>query len=147
MKEAAMNQRNSIAIALVLALAAVAALVAATRTTQLGAAATTPKVSAAQIAHRNAQLDRVEVALLRAVRRRPPALPPVPKIPRLAVVPVVHSAPVASAVPVSAPAPVASAAPRQAVIYVRPAPIVHIVHRHGGEHDAEHETHQEGADD
>jgi hypothetical protein len=112
-----MNRRHAAVIALFLALALVAGAFAALRTTTLGARS--QAVPAAQIAAKSRQLDRFEARLARAAKRRPPALP--------------------------AAAPVAAQAPR--VVYERPAPIVRVLHRHGGEGEGEHEHESEGFDD
>lgn len=97
------------------AIAAVAGTYAAMRTTHLSSAAAQPaRVGAAAIARQNRALDRAQAALRSQLRRRPPALPPVPKA-------------------VASPSVVAAAAPP--VVYVRPKPIIHIVHRHGGERE------------
>jgi hypothetical protein len=98
------------------AFAAVAGTYAAMRTTHLSVASAQPaRVGSAAIARQNRALDRA---------RKPPALPRVPA-----------PAPV-SAPAVSVSAPAAAAAPP--VIYVRPKPIVHVIHRHG-EGEREHE--------
>jgi hypothetical protein len=121
-KEAAVNRRHAAVIALFLALALVAGLFAAVRTTRLGA---TSAASAAptQIAAKNRQLDRLETKLRLAAKKRPPALP---------------------ALPAAASRPVMAAAqPR--TVYVRPAPIVRVVPRHGeSEHELEHESEHGG---
>jgi hypothetical protein len=110
-----MKRTHALLIALVLALAALAGTFAALRTTQLGAgqAARSTGLSAAQVAQRNRVLDRAQAALAAELRKQPPPLP--------------ASNP-AGAAPASA----------QTVVYVRPKPIVHVIHRHGGEHEAEH---------
>jgi hypothetical protein len=86
-------------------------------------------------------LDREQIALRRALAKRPPRLPKVPKFAPVAAAP----AP-APAAPVSIQAPATASAPR--VRYVRPAPIVVVKHRsHGddeGEHESEHESEHEG---
>ena len=108
-----MKRTHALLIVLALALAAVAGTFAALRSSQLRANAA-PKVSAVQIQRQIQSLDRAEAALRAQLRRKPPALPALAKP--------------------AAPAPAAlasAAAPR--VTYVRPAPIIHIVHRHGGE--------------
>ena len=52
------------------------------------------------------------------------------------------------ALPAASPAPRAVIRHRsrtqQRVLYVRPAPIIHIVHRHGGEHEGERRRTHEG---
>lgn len=119
-----MNRRHAALTALLLAVALVAGMFATLRTTQLGATSAAPKVTAAQIAQRNRQLDAIEAKLRLQARRKPPALPALP------------------ALPAASPQ---AAAPRQPqrVVYVRPKPVVEVVHRsHGdeghGEHDTEH---------
>ena len=79
-------------------------------------AASPATVSNTQVATQNRALDRAEAALRAELRRRPPAI-------------------------TAAPAPRA-----QTVIYHRPPPVVHVVHRHGGEGGNEHEG-GEGLDD
>ncbi len=102
-----MNKTHAAIVALLLAVAAVLGVFAATRTVGIGTAAR-PQTSSATIAARAHRLDRVEAALKKALRDRPPALPGVP------------TAPTAQA-----------AAP--AIVYRRPAPLV--VVRHTGQHD------------
>lgn len=114
-----MNRRHVAVIALFLALALVAGMFAAVRTTRLGATATA-SVPAAQIAAKNRQLDRFEAKLRVAAKKRPPALPALPAA--------TSSAPLAAA-----------QTPR--TVYVRPAPIVRVVPRHG---ENEHESEQAG---
>jgi hypothetical protein len=116
-----MTRTHAAILALAVALAAIAGTFAALRTTQLGASARTPSVSQAAVAARAHALDRTERALAAALRHTPPALPKLVQ-------------PVAAAAPAAAPA---AAAP-QRVVYVRPAPVVHVLHRHG-----EHEDHGE----
>lgn len=113
-----MSRRHVTVISLFLASALVLGMFATLRTTQLSPGST-PKVSAAQIAQRSRQLDRVEASLRRAARQQPPALPALP----------------------AAPTRLAAAAP-QRVVYVHPKPIVHVIHRHG-----EHENDGGGFDD
>ena len=127
-----MNRRHAAVIALFLAVALVAGMFAALQTTQLGASSAAPKVSAAQIAQRNRQLDAIQAKLRRQAAQKPPALPAAPASP---------GAPAASSAP---------AARSQRVIYVRPAPIVKVVHRaHGddGRHESEHDGDGGGSDD
>ncbi len=100
-------------------MASVAGTYAALRSSQLRANAA-PKVSAVQIQRQNQALNRAEAALRAQLRRKPPALPALPRTQP------VHAVPAGPA-----PALAGAAAPR--VTYVRPKPIVHIVHRHGGE--------------
>jgi hypothetical protein len=118
-----MKRTHAFLIALAIGVAAVFGLMAATRTAHLGSNTTQARtISGAQIAARNRALDRMEIALRKQLTQKPPALPPIP-----------------------------TAAPRQPqpqrVLYVRPAPIVHIVHRHGGEHEAQDAEHEGGGFD
>lgn len=120
-----MSRRHVTVISLFLASALVLGMFATLRTTQLGAGST-PKVSAVQIAQRNRQLDRVEASLRKAARQKPPALPAVP----------------------AAPTRLAAAAAPQRVVYVRPKPIVRVVHRSGEhENDGGHKRDGGGFDD
>jgi hypothetical protein len=113
-----MKRTHALIVAVVVAFAAIAGTFAALRTTQLGANATaTSHVSAVQIAKQTRALDRAERTLLAELRKKPPAIPPLP---------------VASH-PGAAPAAVAP----QAVVYHRAPPIVHVIHRHGGEHEGQ----------
>jgi hypothetical protein len=113
-----MKKIHVLAVASILGASAILGLVAATRTAGLGAAAPAPaRVTSNAIAARAHRLDRVETALRRALRDRPPALP--------AAVPTVQAA---------SPGP----SPVQQVIYRRPAPIVVIKH-HAGAGESEHE--------
>jgi hypothetical protein len=109
-----MKRLHVLVIALMLAIAAAAGLAAAVRTTHVGAAAHV-RVADSRIAQRNRQLNRIEASLAAQARRKPPALPPV----GTAVTPRARPA---------------------SVVYVRPKPIVHVVHRVGGEHENERET-------
>lgn len=115
-----MKRTQALIIALALAVAVVAGMFAALRTTQLGAAAT-PHVTSTQIARQNRALDRAEAALRAELRHKPPAIS------------TLHQAPGAPAA--------------QTVIYHRPPPIVHVIHRTGGEHEHESGAGSEGLDD
>ena len=118
-----MKRTHALLIVLAVAMAAIAGTFAALRSSQLRANAA-PKVSAAQIQRQIHSLDRTEAALRAQLRRKPPALPALPHaIPQATL-----SAPAAAAPPALASAP----APR--ITYVRPKPVIRIVHRHGGEH-------------
>ena len=122
-----MHRSNAALIALLLGAAVVVGSVAALRTAELKGASAKPAVAARVIARRNARLDRAEIALRKALARRPPRLPRVPHY-----------------TSVSAPGPASAPAPAPPVIrYVRPAPIVVTVHHAGGD-EAEHE--QKGGD-
>lgn len=120
-----MKPAHVLVVAAAVAIAAVAGTYAAMRTTQLSLASAQPaRVSTAAIASQNRALHRARAALLAELKRKPPALPPVPA-----------PAPVSAPAVRTATAPPAAAAP---VIYVRPKPIVHVIHRHGeGEHERE----------
>jgi len=101
-----MRKTNVAMIAGLLAVAAVLGTVAATRTVSLGAAGR--QATSATVHARARQLDTYAASLRRALARRPPALPPVPKT--------------------------NGQASTQRVVYHRPAPIVIVKHtRHGNE--------------
>jgi len=108
-----MKRTQALLIAVALGIAVVVGAFSAFRTTQLGAKATTPRVSAATIARQNRALDRFEASLRKQLAQKPPAVKPLPAAP--------------------AARPAAAPAPAQAVIYHRPPPVVHVIHRHGGE--------------
>jgi hypothetical protein len=129
-----MARKHALIVAFALGLAAAVGAVAAIKTAALGQAqakaSNTPSRSA-QLLRRTRVLDRQEAALRRALGKRPPKLPSVPRF-----------APVAA--PISAsPAAVPTAAPR--VQYVRPAPVVVVKHRAHGDDGFEQEA--EGGDD
>jgi len=105
-----MKRTHAFLIAVALGIAVVAGTFAALRSQQLARNAV-PRISANQYTSQTRALDRAEAAIKAELRRRPPA------VPALTV-----------ASPPRAP---------QAVIYRRPAPIVHVIHRNGGEHEAE----------
>lgn len=135
-----MNRKHAFVLAIALGVAAVLGALAAVNTARLGqpqASASTVASQAAALRTRTRLLDRQEAALRRALARRPPKLPKVPKFAPISV-----SAPSTAQV-ASAPAPVA-AAPR--VQYVRPAPIVIVKHRAHGDDGHEHE-YEGGGDD
>jgi hypothetical protein len=116
-----MKRTHALLIVLAVATAAVAGTFAALRSTQLRANAA-PKVSAVQIQRQTLALDRAEATLRAQLRRKPPALP---KLPQATPQPGLST-------PAGAPSALASAA-APTVTYVRPKPIVRIVHRRGGE--------------
>jgi hypothetical protein len=126
-----MNKAHAAGIALLLGAAAVLGMVAATRTAGLGHAASASvsaqagKTSSA-LAWRAHRLDRIEAALRRSLRSRPPKLPPIPAA--------VHHA-AAARPPAVSSAPVAAAPPR--IVYQRPPPIVVVKHH---AHDDGHES-------
>jgi len=120
-----MNKGHAAGIGLVLAAAVVLGMLAATRTAGLGRAASASasanaKASNAALAWRAHRLNRIEAALRRSLRSRPPALPPVPALHRATAPPLsVASAPVV-------------ATPR--IVYRRPPPLVIVKHHaHGDE--------------
>jgi len=125
-----MQRANAVLIALLLGAAVVIGSVAALKTADLKSASAKPGVSARTIARRNARLDKAEIALRKALQRRPPKLPAVPHYPAV-------SAPQVSASTASASAP-------RIIRYVRPAPIVVTTHHAGG--DDGHEYEHEGGD-
>lgn len=117
---AGMKRIHALLIALALGIAVVAGTLAALRTTHLGSNATATNVSSAQIAKQNRALTRAEAALRAELRHKPPAIAALPaKAPAISALPAVPSA------------------SAQTVIYHRPAPIVHVIHRSGGEHESE----------
>lgn len=126
-----MARKHAFVIALALGLAAAVGALAAMNTARLGQPQAKAADGAAQTAallKRTRLLDRQEVALRRALAKRPPKLP---KVPRFAPVKTPPPAPVtvaASAAPAAAPA-----ASQQRVQYVRPAPIVVVKHRSHGD--------------
>ncbi len=117
-----MKRTQAFLIALALGVAVIAGTFAALRSQQLARNAA-PRVSSNQYLSQTRALDRAEAALRAELRRRPPAIP---------------------AARVAAPAP--AQAP-QAVIYRRPAPIVRVIHRQGGEHETESGDSGGGFDD
>lgn len=126
-----MNRKHAVSISLAVGVAAIAGTVAATKSIHLGGhAAGSSKTPSALIAKRTKALDRTEIALRKALKQRPPKLPPLPA-----------TLPAATGSAASAPAP---SSQTQRVIYVRPAPIVRHVHRSGGEHEAERGSKDEG---
>ena len=129
-----MNRKHAFSISLAVGVAAIAGTVAATKTIHLGTNGPAPsKTRSALIAQRTKALDRTEIALKKALKQRPPKLPPLPA-----------GASAAAGSPVAAtPAPPSQA---QRVVYVRPAPIIRTVHRAGGTHEAEHEGASKPAD-
>jgi hypothetical protein len=126
-----MRKVHVLAVALLLGAAAILGVVAATRTAGIGAASHLPvrKSSVAARAHR---LDRVELALRRALRDRPP---PLPRLPTLSRTPASPPRPAVAAL---------AAAPR--VVYRRPAPIVIIKHRSHRDDASDHESGSAGDD-
>lgn len=123
-----MRRSNAFLIALLLGAAVVTGSVATLKTVRLGTSAAQSSVSPRVLAHRRAVLARAEASLRKALARRPPKLPPIPKY-----------APVKAQPPAAASPPTSSA-----VQYVRPSPIVVVQHRAGGDDEGdrggEHET-------
>ena len=118
-----MTTKHALVLVAAVAIAAVAGTYAAMRTARLSVAAAQPaRVSRATIARQNRALDRAQAALRAELKRKPPALPAVPTPARVAAP---AAGPVAAASTAAAP-----------VIYVRPKPIVRVIHRHG---EADHE--------
>jgi hypothetical protein len=117
-----MKRTHALLISLLLAAAVVLGGFAAIRSTRLSVGTATPRVDTAQIARQNAVLDRAEAALRSELRRRPPAIPPLPARPR-------------------------RAAPPQTVVYKRAPTIIRVIHRHGGEREAEGGDNGSGLDD
>jgi hypothetical protein len=114
-----MKTSHTLAVAAMLAVASIFGFLAATKTAGLRSAKAT-SASAAVITARAHRLDRIEASLHRALRQKPPALPPLPA-PRAAVV---------------------TAGPQ--VVYRRPAPVVVVKHRPNSE--SEHEQEGESGD-
>jgi hypothetical protein len=104
-----MKRAHALLLALLLGAAVVAATFAAVTTTSLGtnAKASTPAVSSAQIAARNAKLDETEAALRHALKKKPPALPKLPQ--RVASKP--HVVRVSTSRPAAQPVVAAPSAP------------------------------------
>jgi hypothetical protein len=98
-----MSRSNIAAVSALLALAAVLGTIAATHTVSLGAAKRQAAVTTLQAQSRS--LDRFEASLRKALARRPPALPALPRR--------------------------TAASPR--VVYRRPAPVVVVRHLHHGD--------------
>lgn len=104
-----MKRTHAFLISVVLAFAVILGSFAAIRSTQLSTAASKPRVGATEIARQNAALTKAESALRAQLAHKPPPLPRT------------NAA--------------ATAAAPQTVIYRRAPTIVHVVHRHGGEHE------------
>jgi hypothetical protein len=116
-----MKKLHVLAIALLLGLATVFGVLAATRTVGIGATAHAP-VSQTAIDARSQKLSATERALHRALKDRPPALPAMPAARR-------------------------SAQTSQHLVYRRPAPLVVLANgRSHSEHEAE-STHGGESDD
>jgi hypothetical protein len=90
-------------------------------------AAAPAAASSTSIASRTAALDRAEVAPRKALAQKPPKLPALPA-----------KAPAGAALPAPQPA--------QRVMYVRPAPRIVTIHRHGAEQESDDEAEGGGHD-
>ncbi len=133
-----MNRKHAVTISLAAGLAALAGTVAATKTVQLGhSAGAKPTTASALIAARTKALDRTEIALHKALGRKPPKLPSLPASTPVATAGLASTLVSASAVQQGP----------QRVVYVRPAPHVVTVHRSGGgEYEAEGDSHEGGGE-
>ena len=116
-----MKKTHLVAVALLLGLAAMLGVLAASRTVGVGASSRA-QVTTSSVTARVRRLNKVELALRRALRDRPPALPPVPASTHGVV-----------------------AAPR--VVYRRPAPIVVIKHSARHDDSGDEREAQGGGDD
>jgi len=118
------NGKHALTISLVVGIAAIAGTIAATKTIHLGRPAAQPAAASSSVAKRSKALDRVEISLRKALREKPPKLPPLP-----------------AAMPGGGAQLAGSGRAQQAqrVLYVRPAPIIRHVHRPGGG-ESEHES-------
>ncbi|HEX6621383.1 MAG TPA: hypothetical protein VF024_17115 [Solirubrobacteraceae bacterium] len=132
-----MARKHAFVLAIALGLAATVGAVAAVNTARLGQpqakASTTVAAQNVALRTRIKLLNRQEAALRRALAKRPPKLPQVPKF-----APVSTPTPQAAQV-AAAPAPAAPAG-APSVQYVRPAPIVIVKHHSHGDdgHEQEH---------
>lgn len=120
-----MKRTTALVVALAIGGAAVLGVIAATRTTTLGA--TAQKTSKATISARQHKLDAFEASLRKALKAHPPALPKVPKV----------TAPPAA--PIAARGGGGGGGATQ-IVYHRPPPVVVVHHTHhgddgGGEHE------------
>jgi hypothetical protein len=108
-----MKKIHALVVAAILAVAAGFGFVAATGTVGLRLAS--PRISSAAVSARAHKLDRVEASLRRALRDKPPALPPLP----------------------ASRGNAQSGVPQ--IVYHRPAPIIVVQHHLSseGEHEAE----------
>jgi hypothetical protein len=125
-----MKRIHALILVLALGIAVGAGTFAALRTTQLGSAATATNVDSTQISKQNRALARAETALRVELRRKPPAIAALPAagLPSRATAAGMPSAGLQAAPP----------AATQTVIYHRPPPIVHVIHRPGGgEHEGD----------
>ncbi len=129
-----MNRTRALIASLAVGLAAIAGVFALDQTLALGNAASS--TTDRTVAQRTRQLNLYEASLRKALARKPPALPPVPR-----------PGGTDSAMQVAAGLPPRNAAQEQ-VVYRRSPPVVVITHRADGDGDVEHEgeTEFEGAE-
>lgn len=122
-----MKRTHALLIALALGLAVIAGSFAALRSQHLAQHATGSRVGATQtqFIRQIRVLNRAEARLRAELRRHPQAIP-------------VTQAPAPAPAPAAAPA--APMTQPATIVYHRPAPIVHVIHRHSGEHEVEHES-------
>jgi hypothetical protein len=122
-----MKRVHTLFIALMLGGAAAAGLLAATRTVDIGQAASPNPASAGALAARAAKLDRMQHSLERALAKRPPKLPKVPHTQHASL------------------AGMQSQSAQGGVLYVRPPATATASPSY--EEDDEFEAEQEGGDD
>ncbi len=133
-----MKKSHVFVLAVLIAVGATLGTYALTRTTELGVQARTASKQStdAVIAARARQLNALEVSLRKALAKKPPSLPPLPKVktqPSQPAPPVYVSAPVTRSAP--APAAITRAAPAP-VNPVKQAPAHQSEHHSsGGEQD------------
>lgn len=118
-----MPRAHALVISVAIAFSVAAGGFAALRTTQLGSSPA-PSISPTAFARETQQLRRTQAALERALRRRPPKLPPLPR-------PAVAAAPVAPA-PAPALAPVATTVRSAPVVRTSSSPAAGRSEREGG---------------
>jgi len=134
-----MKKSHVFVLAVLIAVGATLGTYALTRTTELGVQARTASKQStdATIAARARQLNALEVSLRKALAKKPPPLPPLPKVkakPPQPAPPVYVSAPVTRSAP--APVTVTRAAAPAPVSQVKQAPAHESDHQSsGGEHD------------
>ncbi|HEY8706016.1 MAG TPA: hypothetical protein VIL98_14780 [Gaiellaceae bacterium] len=120
-----MSKLHVTLIASLLAAAATLGAIAVTHTVKLGAA--NRASTANTLLTKTKRLDQFEASLQRALARKPPALPAVPKTPAASVL----------------PAPASQAR----VVYRRPPAIVVVRHTHHGDDGVEREASNGGSSD
>ena len=106
-----MRRTHVVAVAVLIGIAAALGTYAATRTSDLGVQARkgSDKAAAAQIAAKTKRLDALEASLHKALARKPPALPPLPKAQPQSQAPqrLVYTAPQPTVIRSASPAPAA----------------------------------------